>query len=156
MQQQQPLWMMMADEAESDEAVSDDEGIEGFNVSSLYHPRPLSIILQVFFLDGRHCAYALAFYPIHYYNFYVFSPCHCVGGGRNSHPPQSIRSATSSSASPTFTRSFHVIIEYRLQSIYISLSFLTGGPIELQSLIVRGNARSIKLLCRSACTELLA
>ena len=47
--QQQPLWMMMADEAESDEAVSDDEGIEGFNVSSLYHPRPLSIILQVFF-----------------------------------------------------------------------------------------------------------
>ena len=35
MQQQQPLWMMMADEAESDEAVSDDEGIEGFNVSSL-------------------------------------------------------------------------------------------------------------------------
>ena len=86
----------------------------------------------------------------------MFSPCHCVGGGRNSHPPQSIRSATSSSASPTFTRSFHVIIEYRLQSIYISLSFLTGGPIELQSLIVRGNARSIKLLCRSACTELLA
>ena len=36
--QQQPLWMMMADEAESDEAVSDDEGIEGFNVSSLSLP----------------------------------------------------------------------------------------------------------------------
>ena len=37
----QPQWNMKAmmadnDEADSDEAVSDDEGIEGFNVSSLF------------------------------------------------------------------------------------------------------------------------
>ena len=54
MQQQQPLWMMMADEAESDEAVSDDEGIEGFNVSSLSLSTTLARCLLFFrFFFGR-------------------------------------------------------------------------------------------------------
>lgn len=53
----QPQWNMKAmmpdnDEADSDEAVSDDEGIEGFNVSSLFffhiHPLPRGTIIPGF------------------------------------------------------------------------------------------------------------
>lgn len=62
--QQQPLWMNATmtvadnnDEAESDEAVSDDEGIEGFNVSLVRHHHP------PYYSKGfcRFCAYARSF-----------------------------------------------------------------------------------------------